>query len=403
MRMNLKMKINVYPISSSLHDKTNLDLLSTTLLDELSHLGVTTNIVDDINKLYANCDLSFIFVLSGGSENTFKALLPKLKEPFYLLSYATNNSLAASLEILSYLKNQNLKGEILHGDTSYIAQRIKQLNDLKDEEKNEVTLGLLGEPSDWLISSDVDENVLYNRLHIKIKHIPLKELVETYHTIKVEKSIEPFKKAKDEIEGTKAYKLYLALDQLVNKYHLQGFSVRCFDLLNELQTTACLALSKFNDRGIIATCEGDVPSLIAMYIASKLNLGPSFQANPSKLDVLDNKILLAHCTIPLRLCSSYLLDTHFESNIGLAIHGEVIKGKATMFRLDSKLERCFISEGKIIANQYEKNLCRTQIVCEFENLDKLLKEPLGNHEIIVLGHHKQKLLQYLNSMGFKII
>lgn len=403
MRMNLKMKINVYPISSSLHDKTNLDLQSKTLLDELSHLGVTTNIVDDIDKLYTNCDLSFIFVLSGGSENTFKALLPKLKEPYYLLSYVSNNSLAASLEILSYLKNQNLKGEILHGDTSYIAQRIKQLNNLKDEEKNEATLGLFGEPSDWLISSDVDENVLYNKLHIKIKHIPLKELIETYHTVKVEKSIEPFKKAKDEIEGTKAYKLYLALDQLVNKYHLQGFSIRCFDLLSELNTTACLALSKFNDRGIIATCEGDVPSLIAMYIASKLNLGPSFQANPSKLDVLDNKILLAHCTIPLRLCSSYLLDTHFESNIGLAIHGEVKEGKATMFRLDSKLERCFISEGKIIANQYEKNLCRTQIICEFEHLDKLLKEPLGNHEIIVLGHHKQKLLQYLNSVGIKEI
>lgn len=403
MRMNSKMKINVYPISSSLHDKTNLDLLSKTLLDELNRLSVTTNVVDDIDKLYTNCDLSFIFVLSGGSENTFKALLPKLKEPYYLLSYATNNSLAASLEILSYLKNQNLKGEILHGDTSYIAQRIKQLNNLKDEEENEVTLGLFGEPSDWLISSDVNENVLYNKLHIKIKHIPLKELIEIYHTVKVEKSIEPFKKAKDEIEGTKAYKLYLALDQLVNKYHLQGFSVRCFDLLSELKTTACLALSKFNDRGIIATCEGDVPSLIAMYIASKLDLGPSFQANPSKLDVLDNKILLAHCTIPLRLCSSYLLDTHFESNIGLAIHGEVKEGKATMFRLDSKLERCFISEGKIIANQYEKNLCRTQIVCEFEHLDKLLKEPLGNHEIIVLGHHKQKLLQYLNSVGIKEI
>ena len=397
------MKINVYPISSTLHDKTNLDLLSKTLLDELNHLGVTTNIVDDIDKLYTNCDLSFIFVLSGGSENTFKVLLPKLKEPYYLLSYATNNSLAASLEILSYLKNQNLKGEILHGDTSYIIHRMKQLRNLKDEEENEVTLGLLGEPSDWLISSDVDENVLYNKLHIKIKHIPLKELVETYNTVKVEKSIEPFKKAKDEIEGTKAYKLYLALDQLVNKYYLQGFSIRCFDLLSELKTTACLALSKFNDRGIIATCEGDVPSLIAMYIASKLDLGPSFQANPSKLDVLDNKILLAHCTIPLRLCSSYLLDTHFESNIGLAIHGEVKEGKATMFRLDSKLERCFISEGKIITNQYEKNLCRTQIVCEFENLDKLLKEPLGNHEIIILGHHKQKLLQYFNSVGIKEI
>ena len=50
-----------------------------------------------------------------------------LKSPFYLLTYGFSNSLAAAIEILSYINQNNLEGEILHGSTSYISNRLISL------------------------------------------------------------------------------------------------------------------------------------------------------------------------------------------------------------------------------------------------------------------------------------
>ena len=143
--------------------------------------------------------------------------------------------------------------------------------------------------------------------------------------------------------------------------------------------------------------------MLGMYLAQKLLKAPAFQCNPSRIDTQKNEILLAHCTIPLKLCKSFVLDTHYESGIGVGIHGEVFEGDATIFRLNSALTECFVEEGKIEKNQYENKLCRTQIICTFPELNKILKTPLGNHELIILGHHKKEIVKYLESVGIKLI
>ena len=47
-----------------------------------------------------------VFVGGGGVEGNFKRALPELKDPIVILTSGENNSLAASMEILSYLKNE---------------------------------------------------------------------------------------------------------------------------------------------------------------------------------------------------------------------------------------------------------------------------------------------------------
>lgn len=398
------MKVKVYPIKSPLHDQKVLDNSTSELLNHLNTDSIHISIENDIDKIYDGSDLTLILVQSGGSENLFLENFGKFKEPYYLLTYGTSNSLAASLEILAFLKNHHLKGEVLHGDNDYLISRIQHLVRKESSETPKYFLGVLGKPSDWLISSNVDEDVLLDKFQIKLIHISLLEVEKAYSDFSQKKEDDVFTKdsyPKEEI--TKAEKLYLALNQIVRKYHLDGFTIRCFDLLSSLKTTACLALSKFNDQGIIASCEGDIPSLITMFLVKKLLSQTSFQANPARIDVKNKTILLAHCTIPLSLCSSFSLNSHFESKIGVGIHGEVKTGDITILRINSALNEYFIEEGKLLNNQYEKNLCRTQIVCTFPNLEKLLLSPLGNHEIIILGHHKKELANYLNTAGLKEI
>lgn len=105
------MKINVFPIVSSLHEASYINEETKKLLDELE-VSLNANIeIVSLDKLYDG-DLALILIQSGGSEQSFLANLAKFKEPYYLLTYGTNNSLAASLEILSYLKDNNLKVDL---------------------------------------------------------------------------------------------------------------------------------------------------------------------------------------------------------------------------------------------------------------------------------------------------
>ena len=90
-------------------------------------------------------------------------------------------------------------------------------------------------------------------------------------------------------------------------------------LLDSIKTTACLSLSLLNSNNVVSTCEGDIPTMISMYVLNTLTAQPGFQVNPSKIDVETGKIVFAHCIVPLNMNVSYTLDTHFESGIGVAI------------------------------------------------------------------------------------
>ncbi len=394
------MKINIYPISSSLHTKASLDSHTKVLLEELKERNITYHFIDDITKFYEDADISLILVQSGGSENVFKQIYTSLKEPYYLLTYGTNNSLAASLEILSFLHNNNLEGEVLHGSSDYLSRRLKEIN-TNLTKKLDINLGLIGRPSDWLIGFDMETLDKAKKFGMNFTFIPIEEVERIYEEMEDVQLNEQLSFDKDELNA--ASKLYQAIKLIKDQYHLDGLTIRCFDLLKSLKTTACLALANLNDESITAACEGDVPSLIAMHIVRKVLGLTSFQANPSKIDVTNKIITLAHCTIPFSMCENISLDTHFESGIGIGIHGEIKPQKATIFRLNAKLNKCFIEEGEILSNQYEKDLCRTQINCHFPHLDKMLTHPLGNHEIIILGHHKKALLTYLKQFNIEKI
>ena len=398
------MKVKIYPIQSQLHNQNVLNESTSALIHSLKDENLSIAIETDASKLYEDSDLVLILVQSGGSENLFIKNFAQFKEPYYLLTYGVNNSLAASLEILAFLKNHNLKGEVLHGDTDYIRSRIKALAPIQTTKKGSANLGLIGRSSDWLISSDVDPKNALEKFDVNLVYVPIQELIDEYNKLSSFEIYDSLKDKKfDPKEVSKAERLYNAIKVLVKKYDLSGFTIRCFDLLGTLKTTACLALSHFNDEGIIATCEGDVPSMLGMYVAQKMLNEAAFQCNPSRIDTKNNEILLAHCTIPCNICKSFVLDTHYESGIGVGIHGEVKEGNATIFRLNSALTECFVEEGTIKNNQYENKLCRTQIVCNFPELDKILKTPLGNHELIILGHHKEALVKYFESVGIKLI
>lgn len=263
-------------------------------------------------------------------------------------------------------------------------------------------LGIIGAPSDWLISCHVDANLLKEKFDLELVQITTEELIELTKTHKEEAPEGLIKATFKKSELDLAYQIYLSILDLVKKYDLKGFTIRCFDLLGTIHSTSCLALALCNDAGIIGTCEGDVPAMISMYLVKKFLGQYAFQANPSEIDSNTSKITIAHCTLPLKMCTSYKLDTHFESGIGVAIKGELDCKDCFIFRISPDLDKYVILKGKIDENLTRNNLCRTQIVISVENnINYFLKNPLGNHHLVVYGHDTTKLEEYLKEKGLR--
>jgi L-fucose isomerase-like protein len=378
------MKAAIYTLTSELHDER---AVASVTREFLGSLGIEYLFRGSDYADYGSHPLSLIYVRTGGTEGIFLRLLPMLMEksrqPFYLLTSGKSNSLAASMEILSYLRQKGIQGEILHGSREYINQRILTLARVEEARRqlNHCRLGVIGKPSDWLISSGADYGIVRERLGIELVDISMQEL----------------------LDATDDCTIYEGLKKIIRTHQLNGFTLRCFDLLTALKNTGCLALAKLNSEGYVAGCEGDVPAMLSMMIARSLTGVSGFQANPARINPDTGELLLAHCTIPLDMVERYELDTHFESGIGVGVRGYMKEGPVTLFKLSGDLGRHFVAEGTLVRNTAEPDLCRTQQVIQLSDPSQasyFLTNPIGNHHIVIPGHIGsllEEVLRYCNN------
>ena len=397
----IAMSIAIYTLTSELHDEKAVGAVTA---EFLGSLGFEYALRGNDYADYGSHALDLIYVRTGGTEGIFRRLLPQLQEqsrrPFYLLTSGKSNSLAASMEILSFLRQQGLNGEILHGSPDYILHRVmllKRVNEAKRQLEGS-RYGIIGEPSDWLISSNAHREAVKQTLGIELLDIPMQELLNTISAPPASAPQETSERADITAALPGANQIYLALRTLVDKHHLSGFTLRCFDLLTAVHNTGCLALAKLNAEGIVAGCEGDVPAMLTMAISQALFGVSGFQANPARINPETGTILFAHCTIPLNMVERYELDTHFESGIGVGIRGYAKPGEVTIAKVSGDLSRCFVEEGELVGSQAEPDLCRTQQVVRLADKSKasyFLTNPIGNHHIILPGHHKEAIEQLL--------
>ena len=387
----------------------NLIRLRTVLDDRESEIvKANDQFIDTINDELMDDDLLLVedslnaafdvfFIETGGSETKFLSRFENVKPPVILLSNGKNNSLPASLEIKSYCSLHDIPAVILTGDEHRIASILKPFARavLAKKQMENNNLGLVGEPSDWLIASQISDDDAKKIFNINLIHISMEEFkaeIEKHELMRIPHINDFKKKFKDEqvLEG--AINIYSALKRLINKYDLKGLTVRCFDLLGEYKNTACLALAVLNEEGITATCEGDVPSMITMHAIRALTGRSCFQANPSYINQEENTVLFAHCTLPINMCSDYSLTTHFESGLGIGIKGNLHIGEVSICKIfvnqKHNLDNCIAINGKIKENLSLSNYCRTQINVELSDYDLLsvLREDFGNHMIISYGN-----------------
>ena len=149
------MVIGLITIVSALHDLASIENSHYELINEIKKNFTVRFITPSEVELV---DIPLIFIASGGTEEMFQSIYGELPKPIILLTDGLHNSLAASMEIQTWINGLGERSEILHGSTEYIKTKIKKLYNFKDAVRKiqKSSIGVVGFPSPWLIASGVD-------------------------------------------------------------------------------------------------------------------------------------------------------------------------------------------------------------------------------------------------------
>ena len=357
----------------------------------------------NLNIIFNQSNPDAIFIVTGGSEKQAQNLLNETKR-ILILAVTSDNSYAAATEIKSYCNQNDIDSVLYNIDHETDIQQkvnfyVKSIQALKVISQYKV--GLIGNVSEWLINSNIDQELLKNKLGIEIKNIDWNEYPE-YSSFQVNNEfIEHFKTADFQLEDSS--RVYNLLQHIQEDKNLNAITVECFPLVREHAVTACLALSKFNTNGFPAGCEGDITSITGKIIIKELTGIVPWMANLAAIK--DDKVFFAHCTIATNLVSDFKINTHFETNEGTAVQGKFKSEIATIFRINNDLSKAFLSYGRIVERPEKDDACRTQISLEIPTEDtiKLKDNPLGNHHLVIPGDHRDLLKYFCKLTKLEII
>lgn len=416
----------VVPVRSPLHDERALAPVLASYAPAFAALGGRLASHDEA-PAGAGAGPVVAFVLTGGTEARLLELWQQRQAldqgdgggdgaPFVLVAHPGHNSLPAALEAIARVHQLGARGRVvvLHGpaDASGLGELAEAVDDLVVRARlRRSRIGLLGAPSDWLVASCPDHDAVRRRWGPEIVAVGLDDveradrrapvLVATVLARDLHAGVRSSEAAAADAPGAEelveAARLVPALRSTVDRLRLDAVSVRCFDLLTTLGTSGCVGLSALNDAGVVAGCEGDLASTVAMLWVRALLDQPAWMANPADADPVSGTLLLAHCTVPRSMVRDYGLRTHFESGIGVALEGTLDEGPVTLLRIGgTSLERLWVVDGEAQPTPHREDLCRTQLLVRTDPaaVRELLTAPLGNHVVVVRGAHAARMRRW---------
>ncbi len=364
--------------------------------------------IDDLKRLEGKGAKLGIFVATGGTEHVVLEAARRFSPPL-LIAHSRFNSLAASLEVLARLREEGFKIRLIPASDTGLRRAVASYAvGLRALDYLRGGVVLLGPPSEWLVASTPPRRLL-ERLGVRLVTIGLSEVYRRYGSISRHeassllarlRSIEVVEPSEEDVLD--ALRLYMAIRSILDERGVKVFTVRCFDIISRLGTTACLTLAMLNSEGYVAGCEGDVVSLLGLSLARAASGSPGFIGNIAMLG--DSEVVLAHCTIPFALLSHYRLRSHFESGMGVGVEGVLRPGihTVTLFRISRRLNRAHIVVADVMrSGGWSRHQCRTQILLRVPRgfTRKLAEDPLGNHYVMIIGRRVEEAVSFAELLG----
>lgn len=369
----------------------------------------------DLVRLDPN-EFNMILISTGKVGNEIVNKYEYLPHPLNIIADGKGNSLGDAIEVLSWANSQSVKADIIYGAPEEILGKINTYYKMFVAQRSlkGKKIGVIGTPAKWLVSSEVNYLLAQRRWGIEFVDINQDDLQPMFEDVMdddVDSLCDSFvSKAKECRDITpedilKSMKMYKAVRRICDENRFDAVTLNCTRMQKRLGMSSDIPLSLLNNDGIPAGNEGDLQSIFTMLMAKELIGEKAFMGNVICIDQRDNSVTLAHCSISTDMTCEYILRNHYESNEGVAVQGIIGQQDVTVLKCGGEcLDEYFVSHGTVVPHENEENSCRTQIKVRLNSsVDYFLKNPIGNHHILVRGNYEKIINDFLQSNSCKRI
>ena len=184
---------------------------------------------------------------------------------------------------------------------------------------------------------------------------------------------------------------YLAMKQLASDWNLQGITVGSYP---DCQGSACLPIALLNNEGIVAGCEGDLNSTIAMYLLHLLSGTPVHFGEMLAVDEKENCLVSSHCGAAapgLAAKDGYILCPVRLAHSGVCIRFKSKPSPVTYVNLVGRKDnyRMCAFEGNAVLTEmvFEGNPLRIQLKTPFRQIwESVSWHGFGHHWMSAYAH-----------------
>jgi hypothetical protein len=257
-------------------------------------------------------------------------------------------------------------------------------------------------------------------LGLTIRFLPRRRFPDTLKTIEetpdvVAMAEQYTKGAKKVVEPTQkdminAAKNYYASLKIMQEEGCQGISMDCLGLVGnrEIPTPPCLSWTRLLDNGQSGTCEADVNAVMSQELCLKLLDKPGFVQDPVP-ETERGTLIGVHCVCATKLNgpdkppAPYLLRSHSESNIGVAVQVLWEVGQDVTIMQMAGPDKMLLGKGRVLRNfdTPPAGGCRTSVELEIDGPPDPC-DTKGFHQLFICGDHVRQFKAYAQMYGITV-
>lgn len=361
-----------------------------------------------------------VYACTGGTDRILLRAREAYGGPLLLFAHMKYNALASLREAVATIKRRGGRAFVAYGSTGDFVRVLSSFARaaVAASKLRGLRLGVVGKPEPWLLNVP-DPSIVEKVIGVKVVAIKWDDLLAEAQNVPAEEAlrlVDSLKARFGRVEVgdgdiEKAVRLYLAMRRIVERHGLAALAVEARDMLVERLRDwgPYLGVALLSDDGVPADYEADVEAVLTKLVVYLLTGQPSFMANITVVNRGDSTVLFSHCTVPPSMIveRESVLTTYFETGRSVAIRGKLREGERVTFTRLALEPRptIMVGTGVIVDGDVGRSdLCRTQIIVRVDgDVDRLVKEPLGNHTIVFYGDHAEALEALAEVLGFSVV
>jgi len=355
-----------------------------------------------------------------------------------LNSFCGLNMYGAIIE--KYFKNYNIPFKWFYGypDSELFLKRfcimLKAMKGIKTVRESRI--GLIGGIANGFENMYFDERDLDKRFGTyiqgrhtvedivsKAKELDEKRVNENLEQVLEEGNWDIEKVSEGELK--KSSRIYLAFKDFAEENNYNALAISCWPKFQEIYGIAvCSAMSRLNESGIVASCEGDVPGAINMLVLNAMSGQKATINDLVALDEDDLSINMWHCGVAPKSCANkngVCWNEHF--NIGSYENGKwngngtvanltFKPGKITVFRMDNNFDNLFIMTGDVMKDKktyygssgWINNLkVNGGEISLLDLMNTIIVNRVDHHYPMIYGDLTNELIEFAGWLGLNIL